>query len=279
MQNDRVFPHPRLVLCALLLLLHAFLWLATGYLPTQANPYHSYALQAQSWLNAGWMSTIAPGLNRRSTRAVLYQLPPLRPVILLPFVALFGVSTPDHLLTFLAALIGALCAFDMAKKSGRQDGACVFWALFVTAGSNLIFVSMLGWVWYMAQTFAFAFTMAAFAGAVSGQEGRMRRSLFYLACAVGCRPLNLLFFPGLFYLIWPRWPPQTPGALLRRWYADRARLCGGFSLRAQCRAVWIHYGIWPQLPAGISGIPGRSIQPDLSALQSFPLRAALYGQF
>ena len=219
MPNDRVFPHPRLMLCALLLLLHAFLWLATGYLPMQANPYHSYALQAQSWLNGRLDVDYCSWLEQAICQGRYYiSFPPLPSVILLPFVALFGVSTPDHLLTFLAALIGALCAFDMAKKSGRQDGACVFWALFVTAGSNLIFVSMLGWVWYMAQTFAFAFTMAAFAGAVSGQEARMRRSLFYLACAVGCRPLNLLFFPVLFYLIWQRLPQKTPGTLLRRWY-------------------------------------------------------------
>lgn len=233
MQTNRIFPYPRLVLCALILLAHTFLWVTTGYLPTQSNPYHSYALQAQSWLSGRLDVDYCSWLEQAIYQGKYYiSFPPLPSAILLPFVALFGLSTPDHLLTFLAAMIGALCAFDMAKKSGGKDETCVFWALFVTIGSNLIFVSILGWVWYMAQTFAFAFTMAAFAGAVSGQPGRMRRSLFYLACAVGCRPLNLLFFPVLFYLIWRRLPEKHYTACIKRWYWLIAPGCVAFFLCA-----------------------------------------------
>lgn len=217
--SKRFFAHPVLVLCALIFLAHAVLWIATGYLPFERNDYNSYAIQAQSWLSGRLDVDYYPWLEQAVYEGKYFiSFPPLPSVILLPLVVLFGLNTPDHLLSFLAALFGALCAFDMAKRAGKTDTQAVFWSAFLCIGSNLIFVSMLGWVWYIAQSFAFCFTMAAFRFACLPGNKNMGFSLFFLACAVGCRPLNVLFFPVLFYLLWQKLPEKSITGVIKRWY-------------------------------------------------------------
>ena len=54
----------------------------------------------------------------------------------------------------------------------------------------------------MAQTFSFAFSLAALDCALSSNPRKARWSLFLLALAVGCRPLQAIFFPILFALLY-----------------------------------------------------------------------------
>lgn len=219
MHNKNSHVRPVLVLCALIFLAHAVLWIATGYLPFERNDYNSYAIQAQSWLSGRLDVDYYPWLEQAIYKGKYFiSFPPLPSVILLPFVALFGLNTPDHLLSFLAALLGTLCAFDMAKKAGKSDAQALFWSAFLSIGSNLCFVSMLGWVWYIAQSFAFFFTMAAFRFAFLPENRNMGLSLFFLACAVGCRPLNVLFIPVLFALLWQKLPEKSLTGVIRRWH-------------------------------------------------------------
>ncbi|MCR5615975.1 MAG: hypothetical protein K6F45_07390 [Saccharofermentans sp.] len=216
---DVAISHPRFTICVLLLLVHSILWLSTGYLPVFINDYNSYALQADSWLHGRLDVDYFDLLELAFYNGKYYvSFPPIPSVILLPFVLVFGASAPDHFFSFIAGTIGALCAFQIGKQMRYSNAVSLFWALFVTCASNLISLTMLGWVWFIAQSFAFGFTMLAFTCALSKKESIMGLSLFFLACAVGCRPLNVLFYPVLFYLLWCNLDKPRLRNILRLWY-------------------------------------------------------------
>jgi len=108
-----------------------------------------------------------------------------------------GLATPDHLLCLLFALGGALFVYETARKLGHGDAQSAFYAFFAAGASNFLFVSHLGWVWFIAQTMAFFFTMGSLYFAAGKKTGA---ALFFIACAVGCRPLNLCAIPVVFFL-------------------------------------------------------------------------------
>ncbi len=192
-----------LLLC--LLLCYAILWLFTGISPLEANNYNSYSVQAASWLSGRLDVDFTPWLEQAEFRGKYYiSFPPLPSVVMLPFALFFGANTPDNILCVVFALSGALFAYKSALALGKTPKGAFLWAFFVTGASNFMFVSMSGWVWFMAQNLSFMFTMMALYFALSDAGGKKRGglSLFFLSCAVGCRPIQLVFFPVLFFLLY-----------------------------------------------------------------------------
>ncbi len=171
----------------------------TGLLFTP-NPYNTYALQAARWLEGH----LDLGQNYAHLEIAEYggkfyaSFPPFPSVVLLPFVLLFGTATPDGFISILFGAFGAMMAAKLAFLYGKKEHEALFWALFITLGSNLLSVMCTGWVWFIAQTMALAFLLAAFCAA---KLGKTRWALFLLVCAAGCRPFSLLCLPPLLYLL------------------------------------------------------------------------------
>ncbi len=187
-----------LVLVLALCALWALVYWGTGASPFAHNPYNSFSLQAASWLDGRLDVDYASHLEQAIYEGKYYiSFPPLPSVILLPFVALMGTATPDHIIALLFALGGALFAYALARKAGHGDAQSAFYAFFATGASNFLFVSHLGWVWFIAQTMAFFFTIGALFFAMGKRTGL---ALFFIACAVGCRPLNLCAIPLVFFV-------------------------------------------------------------------------------
>lgn len=221
MQSIRNLPrrHTDIVAVTLCMLAaYAVIWCFNGAFPWAANPYNSYALQAQRWLQGH----LDLGQNYSHLEIAVFEgryyvsFPPFPSIVLLPFVLVFGTNTPDHLLCAAAGIVGAVFLLKLAENEGFDRPHSIFLALLATIFGNFLFISTNGGVWFMAQTFAFALS----AGALWCLRCCRARSavawgLLLWACAVGCRPLNAVYAPLLLYLVWLRYREQFSGTQRR----------------------------------------------------------------
>ncbi|MBQ7033987.1 MAG: hypothetical protein IJN25_10075 [Clostridia bacterium] len=188
-----------LLAAACVFLVGLFLQGCTGRLGTP-NSYNSYALQAARWLEGH----LDLGQNYSHLEIAAFNgkyynsFPPFPSVVLLPFVLLFGTATPDGLISLWFAAAGAALAAKLSFLYGKSEKEAFFWAVFITVGSNLLSIMCTGWVWFIAQTMAFTFLLAAFCTA---KQGKTWCALLLTACAAGCRPFSVLCLPIFLYLL------------------------------------------------------------------------------
>lgn len=207
-------------LIGIILLVYLVFVLFTGIGPFTENPYNSYSLQAKAWLEG----RLDLGQNYSHLEIATYEgkyyisFPPFPSMVMLLFVPFMGVQTPDHLLCFLALLLGAVFAYMTAVRLKWEGKYAVVASLFLTIGGNLTFVGFCGWVWFIAQTFSFALCMAAFYFAIGGGKKGAFLSLFLLACAVGCRPFQLVYLPLILYLFWKKEKDSVLHLIKKYWY-------------------------------------------------------------
>lgn len=165
----------------------------TGLWPWNENPYNSFSLQAEAWLNGRldiepeftWLEL---GIYDDKSFVVF---PPFPSYVLLPFVALFGRNTPDHWISLTITLIGVIYALNLHRiRAYRTDSS--FWTLFLYLSNGYMFISLQGWVWFFAQTLCFTLSLMTLFYA---EKGKGCLSLACWACAVGCRPMVIVYFP------------------------------------------------------------------------------------
>lgn len=191
------------VLLLMLLTVYTLIWIMIGRSPFQGSIYDSYALQASRWLEGH----LDLGRTYSYLEIAEYNgryfisFPPIPSVLLLPFCVLFGESPPDTLVAVALGLLGAVYALKMARMAGRRGAAAVFWAFFVTAGSNFLHVGFSADVWYFAQTASFAFTMISLCYAMDEEVKHGWAPLLFLALAFGCRPLQIVYLPLVVLLL------------------------------------------------------------------------------
>ena len=200
-------------LCALLPLM-----LFTGHIPWKGNSYNSYTLQALAWLNG--RLDIADGPMRTWLELAILDekyyvsFPPFPSVVLLPFAAFMGENTPDGWIALAFALLSVCLALRICVDLGLDDRSSLYWTLFLTVGNGVLFISLNGWVWYIAQIMCFALSLGAICAAL---RGRGVWSLTMLACATGCRPMALFWLPVVIWLLvrhWEQKPARALGHLL-----------------------------------------------------------------
>ena len=199
-QTIRLFLTCALVMCVVMGVSASF----TGMWLTDDNPYRSYTLQACSWLEGRLdLGQDYPWLELAIVDGKYYvSFPPFPSMVLLPFAAVFGVNTPDHWISLAFTLVGILYAIKLYRALTGNLNRAEEAVLFLFLGNGYLFISMQGWVWYLAQSMAFCLSLMALYCAVIGQGGW---SLTYWACAVGCRPMVIVYFPFLCMLIVHRW--------------------------------------------------------------------------
>ena len=180
----------------------------------------SYTLQTANWL--GGRMYVENGEDYPWLELAIFEgryyvsFPPLPSVVLLPFVLIWGMNTPNNLLIALYGLVSAVLAYCILLRRRRTPRTAAFWALFTVWGSNLLWVTTSGGVWFQAQALNFVFCLAGVLAAVSGHKAW---SATLLALAVGCRPFSAIFLP-VFYL-WFAWEDMDERgffpAMLRQW--------------------------------------------------------------
>lgn len=183
-----------------------------GYRPNAENPYRSYALQTQSWLEG----RLDLGQDYPWLELAIYEdryyvsFPPFPSYVLLPFCALFGVQTPDHWIVLALLCLSTFYAQRLYRlMKGKPEDEWI-WVVFLIAGNGLLNISLQGWVWHMAQDMCFALSLMALYYAHRGKGGV---ALTCWMCAAGCRPMVVVYLP---YLMWVLYKKE--GRLdIRRW--------------------------------------------------------------
>lgn len=196
----------------------------TGGWPWNGNPYNSYVLQADAWLR-GRLDLIN-GADYSWLELAIYggryyvSFPPFPSYVMLPFVLIFGTAVPDHWIALAVTVTGAVYAVRLYKTVAVNPRQTGFFVLFLYLASGLLFVCINGHVWFIAQNMCFTLSLMSLFYAVRGKGGW---SLALWACAVGCRPMVVLYLPLLGFILWKGWREQEGGAgigsLIReRWY-------------------------------------------------------------
>lgn len=208
----------RYVICPLAFLI--VLWVAasfTGYWATEENPYRSYALQACAWLNGRLdLEKDYPWLELAIYEGKYYvSFPPFPSLVLLPFAAVLGTNTPDHWISLGFSIIGIIYAIRLYHAIPRTYEMAEQYVLFLFLGNGYLFIALQGgWVWYMAQTMCFTFSLMSLFYAANKHIGR---AFAFLACAFGCRPMVVAYIPLILML-------GTEKASVKTWIRKGYRL-------------------------------------------------------
>lgn len=208
----------RYVICPLAFLI--VLWVAasfTGHWATEENPYRSYALQACAWLNGRLdLGKDYPWLELAIYEGKYYvSFPPFPSLVLLPFAAVWGTNTPDHWISLGFSIIGIIYAIRLYRAITGTYEMAEQYVLFLFLGNGYLFIALQGgWVWYMAQTMCFTFSLMSLFYAANKHIGR---AFAFLACAFGCRPMVVAYIPLILML-------GTEKASVKTWMRKGYRL-------------------------------------------------------
>jgi len=153
--------------------------------------------------------TNAGGSSETWTRTkCCISFPPFPSVILLPVVAVTGAGNAHgNLIALILFVIAAVYVFKLCLSFNLSGPVSAFISLFACAGGNLLYLAVRGgWVWFFAQVLAFLLTVMSFYYAKCRARTVIPYFLspFFLACAVGCRPFQLVFAPIVAYLLYER---------------------------------------------------------------------------
>lgn len=140
---------------------------ASGLLVQSGYPH--YVFQADAWLHHSWW-VVAQPTDTQTRDMTLFQghlyvaFPPLPALILLPFVAIFGLNVWDVLISVgLGALNAALLAIALRRLSGwgvDVSPAARLWLCGLFAfGSETLYATVNGSVWFFAHVVALTFTL------------------------------------------------------------------------------------------------------------------------
>lgn len=178
--------------------------------PTE-QAYYNYL--ADAFLHGQtWLRLIPPDmidLSLFNNNLYLYWAP-LPAVLLIPFVAAFGIQFNDVLFSILVAsinvgliaqLLRQACKVDVISLTKEKRAILVFFFAF---GTVHFLIAPFGSVWFTGQLIGFLFTILAYLSAISLKQWKAWFFLgFFLACAMLTRN-NLVFtgiFPALYLLM------------------------------------------------------------------------------
>ena len=184
--------------------IYFIVWSFTGQWPWSTNYYNSFALQADAWRSGN----LDLGRDYSFLELAIYNgkyyvsFPPFPSFLIFPFTVFFGSKTPDHFIALFSSWLGAFYALRLLRRFHKKDH--LFWILFLMVGSNLLYVSVNGWVWFLAQNMAFTLSIMALYYAVAGKGGL---SMACWAFSVGCRPFQVIYAPVLLYILYKQMEP------------------------------------------------------------------------
>ncbi len=167
------------------------------------SPWDSYTLQALAWQDG----RLDLGQNYTWLELAIYQgqyyvsFPPIPSVILFPFALVAGEETPNNFVIMLLAVISVVLCYLCFKKTGSAPTHAMFFAVFFVLGSNMLWMSTMGAVWFMAQAANMVFCFGAVLCLLCNKKGAC---LTLIALAIGCRPFSIFFFIAVFacFCVW-----------------------------------------------------------------------------
>lgn len=174
----------------------------SGFRPTAMN---NFVWLADAWLHGkpylphfpgDWIDAIP-----YHGRAYVYQAP-LPAVMMLPFVAIWGLNANQTALSIALAGLGIAAAYRVARLIGVSRRWAALLCAFLLFGTSYAYCASGGDVWYIAHSGAVAFTLLALAELL-GPRVPWRVALWAL-CAAFCRYPMALAFPAYAIALWPQ---------------------------------------------------------------------------
>lgn len=168
-------------------------------------------LLAQAWLHGHvWITWPGAYIDALPYNGQYYVIEaPMPAILLMPFVAAFGGANQ----TLLAIVLGAIsigAAYALGERLGVRPVANAWICAFLLAGTDLLWASMLGDVWFVAHVASVCFTMLALAELAGERRGWL--VALWAGCAVLSRFDMVMALPVYAYLL------QSRRALA--WYAS-----------------------------------------------------------
>ncbi|HEY7350319.1 MAG TPA: hypothetical protein VH599_18535 [Ktedonobacterales bacterium] len=168
-------------------------------------PFFNY--QAESFLHGRWNLDIpgsAVDIETINGKSYMYY-PPFPALLLLPFVAIFGLAASDILLTTLLSAANISLLYLLFEQMRVQERPARKWSehalvsVFCFFGSINLYLSLGGTVWFTAHIVAMTFTLLALLLAF---RGHYSWGAALLGCAFFSRFPAALGFLFLLYLAW-----------------------------------------------------------------------------
>ncbi len=170
-----------------------------------ANPHFIY--QAKSFLEGKWNLDLPASMfdivRINGRNYIIY--PPFPALLLLPFVAIFGLNTSDILFTTVISALNLpllYLLFEQVRANGftrRTSRENLIIAVVLFFGSINVWLSLAGDMWFTASIVCLTCTLGALLLAF---RRHYALSAVLLGCAFFCRPTAIVGVPFLLFLIW-----------------------------------------------------------------------------
>jgi hypothetical protein len=200
----------------------------------RVTPYNNYVLFAYSLLHGHlWIDPLWPG---PAIDAVLFDghryivNDPVPGILMLPFVAAFGLHANQTLLACLLCGVATGAAWALLEQLGVRTRIAAWLLVFFLLGTDLLWSAMLGDVWFIAQTGAVAFALLALVELAGARRGWLV-ALWY-ALAIGSRFTLVMALPVVLWWI--------GDGFLARERRPRA-LASGLLALVPFAALWVAY--------------------------------------
>ncbi len=186
----------------------------------RVTPYDNYVLFADALRHGQLALREWPG---PSIDAVLFEgkryivNDPVPGVLILPLVALVGTRANQTLLACLLCGVALGAAWELLARLGVNERVAVWLTAFFLLGTDLLWCSMLGDVWFVAQTAAVAFALLALVELAGARRGWL--VALWFALAVGSRFTLVMALPVVLWWVYEgfleraRRPRELLGAL------------------------------------------------------------------
>ena len=166
------------------------------------SPRDSFTLMAQAWRKGLLhLEKDYPWLELAIFEGNYYvSFPSVPALVMLPLTFIFGDNTPNTIVTFCYLMGSYMAGYHLCRRF-RRPADSMFYALFLTMGCNMMYLSLTGDVWNQGQLLCFFLTTACAMGLTGRSPSQWAWGLFCLALSVGCRPFQAVYVPfGLWML-------------------------------------------------------------------------------
>ncbi|HWT05532.1 MAG TPA: hypothetical protein VN224_07230 [Xanthomonadales bacterium] len=170
----------------------------------RASHYDNYVLLASSllhghiYIDALWPDASIDAVLFEGHRYVVND--PVPAVLILPLVMLVGTAANQTLLACLLCGLAIGAAWALLERIGVTNRTTIWLVVFFLAGTDLLWCSMLGDVWFIAQTSAVAFILLALCELAGKRRGWL--VALWTALALGSRFTLVMALPVLLWWVW-----------------------------------------------------------------------------
>ena len=168
----------------------------------RSSPYNNFVLLADAfnhghvWIN--WPGEYIDALGWRGLHYVIEA--PMPAILLMPFVALFGMAVNQTLLAIVLASVAIGAAWKTAEHLGVAPRHNAWLCAFLLAGTDLLWCAMLGDVWFIAHVAGVCFTMLALAEVTGKRRGWL--VALYAGAAIESRFAMIVVVPVYAYVLY-----------------------------------------------------------------------------